>query len=42
LFVAAAGNQSLALWDLSSFVLVLGGTVGITMMTTPSEDLIEQ
>jgi chemotaxis protein MotA len=38
--VAAAGTNPLALWDLSSFVLVLGGTVGITIMTTPSEDLI--
>jgi chemotaxis protein MotA len=38
--VIAAGTHPMALWDLSSFVLVLGGTVGITMMTTPTEDVI--
>jgi chemotaxis protein MotA len=38
--VVVAGSSPMALWDLSSFVLVLGGTVGITMMTTPSEDVI--
>ncbi len=38
--IVAAGSSPAALWDLSSFVLVLGGTVGITMMTMPAEDVI--
>jgi chemotaxis protein MotA len=38
--VIMSGTSPMALWDLSSFVLVLGGTVGITMMTTPSDDVI--
>ncbi|HRJ43641.1 MAG: motility protein A [Caldilineaceae bacterium] len=38
--IIVAGSSPAALWDLSSFVLVLGGTVGITMMTLPSEDVI--
>lgn len=38
--VIVAGSSPAALWDLSSFVLVLGGTVGVTMMTSPTEDVI--
>jgi chemotaxis protein MotA len=38
--VIVSGTSPMALWDLSSFVLVLGGTVGITMMSTPSDDVI--
>ena len=38
--IIMAGSSPAALWDLSSFVLVLGGTIGITMMTLPSEDVI--
>lgn len=38
--IIAAGSSPAALWDLSSFVLVLGGTIGITMMTLPAEDVI--
>jgi len=38
--IIMAGSSPAALWDLSSFVLVLGGTLGITMMTLPSEDVI--
>ncbi len=38
--VVVAGTSPMALWDLSSFVLVLGGTVGITFMTSPTDDVI--
>lgn len=38
--VFMAGSSPMALWDLSSFVLVLGGTIGITMMASPTDDLV--
>jgi chemotaxis protein MotA len=38
--VIASGANPMGLWDLPSFTLVLGGTIGITMMTTPTEDVI--
>jgi chemotaxis protein MotA len=38
--VISSGTSPMALWDLSSFVLVLGGTVGVTLMTTPTEDVV--
>lgn len=38
--VIAAGSSPGALWDPSSFVLVFGGTIGITLLSTPSEDIM--
>jgi chemotaxis protein MotA len=38
--IVSAGSSPAALWDTSSFVLVLGGTVGVTMMTLPAEDVM--
>ncbi len=38
--IIAAGSSPAALWDPSSFVLVFFGTVGITMLSIPSADLM--
>lgn len=38
--VISAGSSPTALWDTSSFVLVFGGTIGVTMMTMPAQDVI--
>ncbi len=34
-----SGSSPSALWDFSSFVLVVGGTIGVTMMSFPTEDV---
>lgn len=38
--VIAAGSSPSALWDPSSFVLVFGGTVGVTMLSIPAGDVM--
>jgi chemotaxis protein MotA len=38
--IISAGASPASLWETSSFVLVFGGTVGVTMMTMPGDDVI--
>jgi len=38
--VIASGSNPAGLWDISSFTLVVGGTIGITMLTCPAEDVL--
>ncbi len=38
--IIASGSSPAALWDTSSFVMVVGGTIGITMLTCSGDDVI--